>query len=132
MNPSYVRFREAASATAVYGVFAGLWVYLAKEDVAFAKAWPVTAVLIVLGVLTGIAVRRVWMFLAVLGPAAVLAFLEVSGFVGSGDWASEPLLSPPGVFTLLSIAALLLLGWALGEGVDWIRGYRGDQTDDWR
>ena len=131
MKASSVRVREGASATAAYGIFAGLWVYLTKEDLAFARPWPLTAVLVVLGLLTGIMVRRAWVFLAVLGPAAVLAVLEVSGFVGSGDWAGEPLLSPPGVFTLLSIGALLLLGWVLGEGVDWIRGYRGDQRDDW-
>lgn len=72
--------------------------------------------ILVLPFAVGAVVRRWWVLLAVLGPLAALAYLEVTGFVGmSGDWAAEPLLSPPGLFFLVFFAVLLTFGKCLTE-----------------
>ncbi|HEY4779830.1 MAG TPA: hypothetical protein VIH47_09585, partial [Solirubrobacterales bacterium] len=80
-----------------------------------------SVIVLALGLVVGFVVRRAWMWLSLIGPLLALGYLEVTGFVGSGDWAREPLLSPPGVGVLIGVGMVLLLGRVLGEGWDWLR-----------
>jgi hypothetical protein len=104
-----------------YGVLSGIWIYAAKRGGSPFGTEAVSVTVLALGLVVGFVVRRVWMWLCLIGPLAGLAYLEVSGFVGSGDWGREPLLSPPGIFVLVGVGMVLLLGRALGEGWDWLR-----------
>lgn len=107
-----------------YGIVCGAWAYAAKERGSFIEAPAATVAIVLLGLLVGLLVRQFWMFLSLVGPLGTLAYLEVTGFVGAGDWPNQPLLSPPGVFVLLVLALCLLAGRAAGEGVDWLRALR--------
>lgn len=82
---------------------------------------PVSVTVLALGLVVGFLVRRAWMWLSLIGPLLGLGYLEVTGFVGSGDWAREPLLSPPGILVFIGVGMVLLLGRVLGEGWDWLR-----------
>jgi hypothetical protein len=104
-----------------YGVLSGIWIYAAKRGGSTLSTPTVSVIVLGLGLVVGFVVRRVWMFLSLVGPLVGLGYLEVAGFVGSGDWAREPLLSPPGVGVLIGVGMVLLLGRALGEGWDWLR-----------
>lgn len=70
--------------------------------------------------------------LALVGPLIALGYLEVSGFVGtSDDLASEPLLSPPGVSVFVGFTTILMLGYALGQGAEWVSGvWRREDRDE--
>jgi hypothetical protein len=104
-----------------YGVLSGIWMYAATRGGSTLSTPTVSVIVLVLGLVVGFVVRRAWMLLSLIGPLVGLAYLEVTGFVGSGDWAREPLLSPPGVGVLIGVGMVLLLGRALGEGWDWLR-----------
>jgi hypothetical protein len=104
-----------------YGVLSGIWIYAAKREGLPFSTEAVSVTILALGLVVGFVVRRAWMWLSLIGPLVGLAYLEVSGFVGSGDWGREPLLSPPGIFVFVGVGMVLLLGRALGEGWDWLR-----------
>jgi hypothetical protein len=104
-----------------YGILSGIWIYAAKRGGSTLSAPTVGVIVLVLGLVVGFVVRRAWILLSLVGSLLALGYLEVTGFVGSGDWAREPLLSPPGIFVFLGIGMILLLGRAVGEGSDWLR-----------
>jgi hypothetical protein len=104
-----------------YGVLSGIWIYAAKRGGSPFSTEAVSVAVLALGLVVGFVVRRAWMWLSLIGPLVGLAYLEVSGFVGSGDWGREPLLSPPGIFVFIGVGMVLLFGRALGEGWDLLR-----------
>ncbi|HEY0391397.1 MAG TPA: hypothetical protein VGC63_06800 [Solirubrobacterales bacterium] len=107
-------------------MISGVSIYASYQRVSFFHATVAGIVLLALGVAVGAYVRSWWMLLALMGPLVALAYLEVSGFVGtSDDLASEPLLSPPGVFVFFIFTTILMLGYALGQGAEWSRGLGG-------
>ncbi|HEY5054061.1 MAG TPA: hypothetical protein VII45_11705 [Solirubrobacterales bacterium] len=108
-------------ATALYAVISGVWIYGSYKGTGVLHTTTAAICVLALGVGIGAYVRSWWMLLSLVGPLVALGYLEVSGFVGtSDDWAAEPLLSPPGVFVFFMIALILMLGHALGGGVDWV------------
>lgn len=115
-----------------YGVISGVWIYGAHEEASLFHGTALGIVLLVLGVAVGACVRSWWMLLALMGPLIALGYLEVSGFVGTGDdWAAEPLLSPPGVFVFFIFTTILMLGYALGQGGEWVAGaWRREDRDE--
>lgn len=119
-------------AAIAYGVITGVTVYASHRQVSFFDSTAVGIVLLVLGVAVGACVRSWWMLLALLGPLIALGYLEISGFVGtSDDWASEPLLSPPGVAVFFIFTFVLMLGYAVGLGAEWVAGvWRGRDRGD--
>jgi hypothetical protein len=124
--------RRRLAAAVFYGVISGVWVYASNEGVSVFQTTTVGIVLLVLGLAVGAYVRSWWMLLSLVGPLIALGYLEVSGFVGtSDDWASEPLLSPPGVFVFFIFTMILMIGRALGEGAEWVVGFwRGKDRDE--
>lgn len=107
-----------------YAIIAAAWISAVKAGGSFIEVPAGTIAFFFLGIVVGAFVRRLWMLLALAGPTLVLAYLEMTGFVGGGDWAREPLLSPPGIGILVLIGIALLLGRAIGEGVEWIQDAR--------
>lgn len=127
--------RRRLTATISYGVISGVSIYGSYKQVSFFRATAVGIVVLVLGVAVGAYVRSWWMLLALVGTLIALGYLEVSGFVGtSDDWASEPLLSPPGVSVFVGFTTILMLGYALGQGAEWLAGIRrrGDRDEESR
>lgn len=123
--------RRRLAAAVSYGVISGVWIYASYEELSFFHTTAAGVVLLVLGVAVGAYVRSWWMLLSLVGPLIALGSLEVSGFVGTGDdWASEPLLSPPGVFAFFIFTTVLMLGYALGQGIEWVAGLRGRKDRD--
>lgn len=123
------------AATISYGVISGVSIYASYRQVSFFHATAAGIVLLALGVAVGAYVRSWWMLLSLVGPLIALGYLEVSGFVGtSDDWASEPLLSPPGVSVFVGFTTILMLGYALGQGAEWVAGIwkRGDRDEESR
>jgi hypothetical protein len=115
-----------------YGVISGVWIYASYKEVSVFHETAAGLVLLALGVAVGAYVRSWWMLLALVGPLIALGYLEVSGFVRtSDDWASEPLLSPPGVFVFFIFTTILMLGYALGQGGEWVAGvWRREDHDE--
>jgi hypothetical protein len=127
--------RRRLIAAIAYGVISGVSIYGSYRQVSFFHATAAGIVLLAPGVAVGAYVRSWWMLLALVGPLIALGYLEVSGFVGtSDDWASEPLLSPPGVSVFVAFTTILMLGYALGQGAEWIAGIwkRGDRDEESR
>lgn len=123
--------RRRLTAVISYGVISGVWIYGAHEEASLFHGTALGIVLLVLGVAVGAYVRSWWMLLALVGPLVALGYLEVSGFVGtSDDWASEPLLSPPGVFVFFIFTMILMLGYALGQGIEWVSGVWSNDRDE--
>jgi hypothetical protein len=124
--------RRRLTAVVSYGVISGVWVYASSEGVSVFHTTAMGIVLVGLGVAVGAYVRSWWMLLSLMGPLIALGYLEVSGFVGTGDdWASEPLLSPPGVFVFFIFTTILMLGYALGQGAEWVAGiWRREGRDE--
>jgi len=123
--------RRKLLAIVAYGVVSGVWIYASEKEVSVDHQTAVGIVLLALGVAVGAYVRSWWMLLSLIGPLIALGYLEVSGFAGtSDDWAAEPLLSPPGVFVFFIFTTILMLGYALGQGVEWIAGvWRREDRD---
>jgi hypothetical protein len=123
--------RRRLTVAVSYGVISGVWVYASHEELSFFHTTAAGIVLLVLGVAVGAYVRSWWMLLSLVGPLLALGYLEVSGFVGTGDdWASEPLLSPPGVSVFFIFTTILMLGYALGQGLEWVAGLRRREDRD--
>jgi hypothetical protein len=128
--------RARTWAVIVYAVVSGVWIFATQHGGNLLDTTPAGICFVALGIGVGALVRRWWVFLAVVGPLLALGYLEATGFTGTGDdWAAEPLLSPPGVFLLVSIAAILLLGWGVGEGIEalwtWRRERRRVDSEAW-
>jgi hypothetical protein len=129
--------RRRLTAVVSYGVISGVWVCASNEGVGVFQTTAVGIVLVGLGVAVGAYVRSWWMLLSLVGPLIALGYLEVSGFVGTSDgWASEPLLSPPGVFVFFIFTMILMIGRALGEGAEWVVGFwkgkdRDEESERW-
>ena len=124
--------RRRLTAAISYGVISGVSIYASYRQVSFFHTTAVGFVLLAFGVAVGAYVRSWWMLLSLVGPLIALGYLEVSGFVGtSDDWASEPLLSPPGVFVFFIFTMILMLGYALGQGAEWVAGvWRREDHDE--
>src|SRR5262249_37782459 len=119
------------TAVICYGVIAGVSICASYQRVSFFHSTVAGIALLVLGIAVGAYVRSWWMLLALLGPLIALGYLEISGFVGtSDDWASEPLLSPPGVFVFFIFTTILMLGYALGQGIEWVSGVWSKDRDE--
>ena len=115
--------RRRLAAAASYAAISGVWIYASHREVGVSHTDAAAVCVLALGVVVGAYVRSWWMLLSLVGPLIALGYLEVSGFVGTGDdWAAEPLLSPPGVFVFFIFTMILMLGRALGEGADWVVG----------
>jgi hypothetical protein len=115
--------RRQLTAAISYGVISGVSIYASYQQVSFFHATAVGVVLLAFGIAVGAYVRSWWMLLSLLGPLIAFADLEVSGFVGtSDDWASEPLLSPPGVSVFVGFTTILMFGYGLGRGAEWVAG----------
>lgn len=100
-----------------YAVVAGGWIYAAIQiGDRLEGGW---VAFVALTILMGIFVRRWWVALGVIGPIIGFAALEATSDFGRGDWIDLPVLSPPALFFAVLIAMGLLLGCAIGEGVDW-------------
>jgi hypothetical protein len=129
--------RRRLSAVVSYGVISGVSIYASYKQVSFFHATAVGIVLLALGLAVGAYVRSWWMLLSLAGPLIALGYLEVSGFIGtSDDWASEPLLSPPGVFVFFIFTMILMIGRALAEGAEWLVGFwrrhdRDEESERW-
>jgi hypothetical protein len=124
--------RRRLAAVVSYGVISGVSIYGSHQEMSFFHTTAVGVALLALGVAVGAYVRSWWMLLSLVGPLIALGYLEVSGFVGtSDDWASEPLLSPPGVFVFFIFTTILMLGYALGQGAEWVAGiWRREDRDE--
>ncbi len=127
--------RRRLTAAISYGVISGVSIYASYQQVSFFHATAVGIALLALGVAVGAYVCSWWILLSLVGPLIALGYLEVSGFVGtSDDWASEPLLSPPGVSVFVGFTTILMLGYALGQGAEWVAGIwkRRDRDEESR
>jgi hypothetical protein len=115
-----------------YGVISGVWIYASHKEVSVVHETAAGIGMVALGVAVGAYVRSWWMLLSLVGPLIALGYLEVSGFVGtSDDWAAEPLLSPPGVFVFFIFTTILMFGYALGQGAEWVAGvWRREDRDE--
>jgi hypothetical protein len=115
--------RKRLAAAVSYATISGVWIYASHKEVGAFHTDAAAVCVLVLGVAVGAYVRSWWMLLSLVGPLIALGYLEVSGFVGSSDdWASEPLLSPPGVFVFFIFTMILMIGYALGQGAEWVAG----------
>jgi hypothetical protein len=108
--------------TVVLGLLLGTWAYLAEWSYERADSLhmtlqgaPVMLSLFLLTILGGFLVSRAWALLALLGPAASLAYLQSTGHRGPDG--ISPLTSPPGIFHLILYG--MLLGLSIGLSSLW-------------
>jgi hypothetical protein len=106
--------------TVAYGAFLGVWVYTDQKSPGglfgdLHSSVPFELLVLVLAVVVGFAVRRVWVLLALLGPLFALGYLQVTGYISSEHDGAAPLLSPPGIAFFLWFGTLLLIGVGLGR-----------------
>jgi hypothetical protein len=100
----------------------GIWIYGEEKGGTFLGGTTAGLCALAFALGVGAFVGRWWILFALIGPLAALGYLEASGFAGgAGDWAREPLLSPPGIAALVWLGAFLLLGTQLGNVKEWIR-----------
>lgn len=108
--------------TVAYGIALGIYAYTAEkyewsdgvfEDLHSSSHFYLS--LILLGLVVGFAVRRLWVMLALLGPLLALGYLQVSGYVSPWNDGNAPLLSPPGISLFFWFGIPLLIGVGAGR-----------------
>lgn len=126
----------------VYGVCLAAWFYLEQKqldiysqgvyDFLHSAAFTVGFV-VLLPLLVGWLVGRLWALAVLAGPFASLSYLQLTGYVSPWHDGSPPL-GMSTLAVLLRSGALLLLGVALHAGFTWRRPKReraADAEDDW-
>jgi hypothetical protein len=109
---------------AAYGLLAAVWAYAEQRQSDLpAAAYELThntfalLAFVLLAVLTGFAVGRLWALLSLLGPLLTLGFMQAAGYVSPWHDGAEPLTSLPSIVQLTWLAMLLLAGVGLSRMV---------------
>lgn len=114
--------------TVGFAIALGLLQYCELREIPSQEAAAIALWAVAVG--GAVLIRRWWALLAVLGPFLALLILELSGYVTQAylEWGDRPLASPPGIFSLIAIGAIILLGLALG----WFGEYLVRASRHWR
>jgi hypothetical protein len=106
--------------TIAYGAFLGAWAYTDQKNSGglfgdLHSSIPFEIFVLVLAIVVGFVVRRVWVLLALLGPLLALGYLQVTDYVSPWHDGTDPLLSPPGISFFFWFGAALLIGVGLAR-----------------
>ncbi len=128
--------RVRIAVTTAYGLLLGLWAYAEQKQidaysqgtyeflhstgfrVVFALALPLVV---------GVVVGRWWVLASLLGPLAVLTYLQISGYVSPWHDGVPPL----GLISLISLfvsAVPLAIGASLGAGLSHLQATRSPRA----
>lgn len=108
-----------------YGLLVGAWAYLDHRQIDISTnaydlshGLPGTLVFLLLTVLTGVVVGRLWALLALLGPLVSLGYLQASGYTSPWHDGAAPLVSIQSTALFVWISLLLLIGVSLSRAID--------------
>jgi hypothetical protein len=83
-------------------------------------------VAVAVAILAGLLVARWWAIAVLVGPAALMLVLEVTGYYTHAylEWGERPLFSPEGIATLFWQALAVEIGIALAIGIAAVSSWR--------
>jgi hypothetical protein len=116
--------RWQVAVVAAYGLIAAAWAYAGQRQIDLSTAaYDLThdtfAVIsfVLVSILTGLAVGRLWVLLALLGPLLTLGCMQATGYISPWHDGAEPLTSFSGIASLAWLTILLLAGVGLSRMV---------------